>query len=181
MKDLFLVSRVFLRNLLRESRQRNSFFIFRFDAWSGIRTRALRLIRPHTIYTATSINQYNPYSYNYDLVRHTIYVVCINFMHEWRKLQFKNDFERQIFKKLFRDRFIYFQEFLVRNLLRESRRRIIVLYFVLMSGIGFEPWAHILLANLLPTRLRWLQVKKKNSKAMLSSTRKFIAKWMVEV
>ena len=31
------------------------------------------------------------------LVSHTTYVVCVNFMHKWRELQFKVDSERQVF------------------------------------------------------------------------------------
>ena len=32
-----------------------------------------------------------------DLVSHTTYVVCVNFIHKWRDLQFKVDSEQQIF------------------------------------------------------------------------------------
>ena len=32
-----------------------------------------------------------------DLVSHTTYVVCVNFIYKWRALQFKVDSERQIF------------------------------------------------------------------------------------
>ena len=42
-----------------------------------------------------------PLSQDYDLTSHTTYVVCVNFIHEWRQLQFKVDSERQIFEKLF--------------------------------------------------------------------------------
>ena len=42
-----------------------------------------------------------PLSQDYDLATHTTYVVCINFIHEWQDLQFKVDFERQIFVQLF--------------------------------------------------------------------------------
>ena len=31
------------------------------------------------------------------LVSHTTYVVCVNFIHKWRDLQFKVDSERKIF------------------------------------------------------------------------------------
>ena len=43
-----------------------------------------------------------PWSEDYDIFSHTSYAVCINFMHEWQDLQFKVDFERQIFEN---DRF----------------------------------------------------------------------------
>ena len=42
-----------------------------------------------------------PFRQDYDLVSHTTNVVCVNFIHEWRDLQFKVDSERQIFKKHF--------------------------------------------------------------------------------
>ena len=42
-----------------------------------------------------------PFSQDYDLASHTIYVVCVTFIHKWRDLQFKVDSERQIFEKLF--------------------------------------------------------------------------------
>ena len=38
------------------------------------------------------------FSEGYDLASHNNYVVCVNFMHKWRGLQFKVDVERQIFE-----------------------------------------------------------------------------------
>ena len=38
---------------------------------------------------------------HYNLASHTTYIVYVNFIHEWRDLQFKVDSERQIFEKLF--------------------------------------------------------------------------------
>ena len=32
-----------------------------------------------------------------NLVSHTVYVVCVNFIHKWLDLQFKVDFKQQIF------------------------------------------------------------------------------------
>ena len=42
------------------------------------------------------IGHYNPSVKIIDLVSHTIYVVCVNFIHKLRDLQFKVDSERQI-------------------------------------------------------------------------------------
>ena len=42
------------------------------------------------------IGHYNPLVRIIDLVSHTAYVVCVNFIHKWRDLQFKVDSERQI-------------------------------------------------------------------------------------
>ena len=48
------------------------------------------------------IGHYNSKVRIIDLVSHTTYVVCVNFIHKWRDLQFKLDSERQIFfEKLF--------------------------------------------------------------------------------
>ena len=40
------------------------------------------------------IDHYNPSVRIIDLVSHTTYVVCVNFIHKWRDLQFKVDSER---------------------------------------------------------------------------------------
>ena len=42
-----------------------------------------------------------PLSQDYDLASHITFIECVNFLHEWRDLQFKVDYERQIFEKLF--------------------------------------------------------------------------------
>ena len=43
------------------------------------------------------IGNYNPSDRIIDLDFHTTYVVCDNFLHNWRDLQFKVDFERHDF------------------------------------------------------------------------------------
>ena len=43
------------------------------------------------------IGHYNLSDRIIGLVSHTTYVLCINFIHEWRDIQFKDDSERQIF------------------------------------------------------------------------------------
>ena len=43
------------------------------------------------------IGHHNPSVRIIDLVSHTTYVVCVNFIHKWRNLQFKVDSERQVF------------------------------------------------------------------------------------
>ena len=70
-----------------------------------------------TVWTFTHIHtyiigHYNPSVRIIDLVSHTTYVVCVNFIHKWRDLQFKVDSERQIFWETFYGNFIYSQEFL---------------------------------------------------------------------
>ena len=42
------------------------------------------------------IGHYNPSVSIIDLVFHTTYVIYVNFIHQWRELQFKVDSERQI-------------------------------------------------------------------------------------
>ena len=66
-----------------------------------------------------------PFSQVYDQASHITYVVCVNFIYEWRNLQFKVDTEQQIIEKLFNRNFLYSQ----RNLLRESWARNILIFF----------------------------------------------------
>ena len=47
------------------------------------------------------IGHYNSSVRIIDLVFHTTYVLCVNFIHKWRDLQFKINSERQFFGKLF--------------------------------------------------------------------------------
>ena len=69
------------------------------------------------------IGHYNPPVTIIDLVSHTTYVVCVNFIHKWRDLQFKVDSERQIFWETFYGNFLFTLRVFARNLLRGNRRR----------------------------------------------------------
>ena len=71
------------------------------------------------------IGHYNPSVRVIDLVSHKTYVVCVNFLHKWRDLQFKVDSKR-------------FWETFHGNAERKSPKNYF-LYFVLMSGLGFNP------------------------------------------
>ena len=73
-----------------------------------------------------------------DLVSHTTYVVCINFIHKWRDLQFKIDSKRQIFCETFHGKFIYSPSFCQKSAERKSPKKYFS-YFVLMSGLGLNP------------------------------------------
>ena len=64
------------------------------------------------------IGHYNPSVRIIHLVSHSTYVVCVNFIHKWRDLQFKVNSERQNFWETFDGNFIF-----ARNLLRGNRRR----------------------------------------------------------
>ena len=70
-----------------------------------------------------------PFSQDYDLASHTTYVVCVNFIHKWRNLQFKLDSERQICEKLLMA-ILFTIRIFARNLQRGNLQRNI---FVLMS------------------------------------------------
>ena len=65
------------------------------------------------------IGRYNPSVRIIDIVSHTTYVVCVNFAHKWRDLQFKVDSEKQ---KLFMV-FLLILRVFARNQLRGNRRR----------------------------------------------------------
>ena len=74
------------------------------------------LCQPHTYIESQPytyiIGQYNPSVRITDLVSHTTYIVCVNFIHKLRDLQFKVDPERQILLETFHDSFNLLSEFL---------------------------------------------------------------------
>ena len=72
-----------------------------------------------------------PCSQDYDIASHTTYIVCFNFIHLWQDLQFKFDSERQTFGKLVMAILFTLRGF-ARNPLRESRRRNMISYIVLL-------------------------------------------------
>ena len=77
-----------------------------------------------------------PFSQDYGLDSHTIHVVCVNFIPEWRDLQLNVDSERQIFEKLFHGRFIYSQSFCQKSAERKLPKK----YF---SYLIFDGWPGI--------------------------------------
>ena len=120
--DRFLMAvlftlKFFVKNLLKGNRGRNTFCIlFLCLAWfsnSGFMTNKLTHylrarysstemgnIRCGYIYSYI-IDHYNPSVRIIDLVFHTIYFVCVNFIHKWRDLQFKVDFAKLFMAILF--------------------------------------------------------------------------------
>ena len=78
-----------------------------------------------------------PFSQNYGLASHITHVVCVNFMREWRDLQFNVDSERQIFEKLFHGNFIYSQTFCQKSAERKSSKK----YFSYFNF--FDDWPGI--------------------------------------
>ena len=66
-----------------------------------------------------------------DLVSRTTYVVCVNFTHKWRELQFKIVSERQIFLRKCSWQFYLLSEFLP-----DIAEEILVFCF------EFEPWLY---------------------------------------
>ena len=89
------------------------------------------------------IGYYNPSVWIIDLVSQTAYVVCVNFIHKFRDLQFEVDSERKIFfKTLCMAIFLYSQSFCQKSGERKSPEKYFS-YFVLMSGLGLEPWLFV--------------------------------------
>ena len=77
-----------------------------------------------------------------DLVSHTTYVVCVNFIPKCQDLQFKVDSERQFFWENFHGICIYSHSFCKKSAKRNSSKKYF-LYFVLMSGLGLETWLYV--------------------------------------
>ena len=78
-----------------------------------------------------------------DLVSYITYVVCANFIHKWRDLQIKVYSERQIFWETFHCSFYLLLEFLPEICWEEIAEKILFLYFILISGLGLEPWLSV--------------------------------------
>ena len=97
-----------------------------------------------TVYPIIYIHNWSlqSFSQDYDLASHTTYVVCINFIHKWRDLQFKFDFERQIFEKILHGDFIDFHSFRQKSAERKSLKKYLHI-FVLMSDLGFELGSYV--------------------------------------
>ena len=86
------------------------------------------------------IGHQNPSVRTIVLVSHTTYVVCANFIHKWPDLRFKVDSERQTFLRKFSWQFLFYsQSFCQKSAERKSPKKYF-LYFILMSGLGLEPW-----------------------------------------
>ena len=92
------------------------------------------------------------FSQDYGLAFFTTYVVYVNFIHEWRDLQFNVGSERQI---LFMPDLFTLRVF-ARNLLRGILRRNIFFIFSSYAWPGIRTRALRLIANTLPTGLRRL-------------------------
>ena len=93
------------------------------------------------------IGHCNPSVRIIDLLSHTTYVVCVNFIHKRRDLQFfKVVSERQIFWETFHGHFIYSPSFCQKSAERKSPKKYFS-YFVLMSGLGLEPWLFVTLTT----------------------------------
>ena len=79
------------------------------------------------------------FSYDYGVASHTNYVVCLNFICEWRDVQFTVDSERQIFEKLFHVANLFdIQRFCQKSGERKLQKKWFASYFVLMSDLGYE-------------------------------------------
>ena len=71
-----------------------------------------------------------PFSQDYDLVSHTTHAVCVNFIREWRPLQFKVDSERQIFGEIFTWQALFTLRVFARNLLKRKSPRKYYFFFI---------------------------------------------------
>ena len=106
------------------------------------------------LHNITYLNgHYNPSVRIIDLVSHTIYVVCVNFIHKWRDLQFTVDSERQIFLRNFSWQFLFdSQSFCRKSAERKSPKK----YFFRISFwcLAWDSNPGFSSNNTLPTRPR---------------------------
>ena len=119
-----------LNTVLRSEETLNSYNYFRLhQIWATVGNRLLFNTITKCTYIHNKISHYNPSARIIDLVSHTTYVVCVNFLHEWRHLQFNIDSERQIFEKLFHVNVIYSQSFCQKS----AERKWPMKYFFIFS------------------------------------------------
>ena len=71
------------------------------------------------------------------------YVVCVNFIHKWRDLQLKSTPNDRFFENLFMAIFIDSQSFCQKSAERRKSPKKYFSYFVVMSGLGLEPWLFV--------------------------------------
>ena len=89
-------------------------------------------INVHLLHTYIHNWSLQPFCQDYDLVSHTTYAGCVNFIYKWLELHFKVDFERQIFETN-----IYPQRFCQKSAERKSPKKCFHI-FVLLSNLRFE-------------------------------------------
>ena len=100
----------------------------------------IKIAEKHTFIHNWSLQ---PFSQDYwPSFSHHLCIACVNFIHKWRDLQFKADTEWQIFWETFDSNFIYSQNFCQKSAERKSPKKYFS-YFILMSGLGLEPWIFI--------------------------------------
>ena len=78
-----------------------------------------------------------PFSQDYGLTSHTTHVVILNFIREWRDLQFNVDSKRQIFEKLF-FLFLFTLRIFARNLLRGNPRINIFFFHIMFWYLAWD-------------------------------------------
>ena len=76
-----------------------------------------------TMWQFTYIHNWSLQSYSQEVVSHETYVVCVNFIHKRRDLQFKVDSERQIFWETFHGNSICSQSFCQKSAERKSPKK----------------------------------------------------------
>ena len=123
--------------------------------WGGVHQEVILVLNSAVFALKPSTFIHNwplqPFSQAYNLVSHTTYVACVNFIHEWPDLQFKFVSERQIFEEIFMAMLFIFRVF-SRNLLRGSLRRNI--FFIFRFDVWSGLWTMTL--SLISQHTTWL-------------------------
>ena len=98
------------------------------------------LMSPHTCIHNWPLQ---PFSQDYRPSFSLLFLLyALIFMHKRREIKFKVDSERKILEKFFMAVFIYSQIFCQKFNEKKSPKKYF-LYFVLMSGLWFEPWLYV--------------------------------------
>ena len=95
------------------------------------------------LFTNLQIGHYNLSVRIIDLVSHTTYVVCVNFIHKWRDLQLNVDSELQIFFKKLVMTILFTLKVFGQKSEKKKLPKKYFLYFVLMSSLSIESWLYV--------------------------------------
>ena len=133
------------QSYLQTRQNQNELHLIRWKSASSVsRLQAHLAKRVHNHIRSTYIHTYihnwplQHFSQDFGLASHTTHVVCVNFISEWRDLQFNVDSERHFLRNFFMAGLFTLRVF-ARNLLRGSRRRNIFHISFLMTDLGYEP------------------------------------------
>ena len=113
--------------------------------WTACKVERITLLYCSTMLIVHIIHwPLQSFSQNCGLASHTTYVVCFNFIREWRTYSLTSTLNVFIFcEKFFHGRFVYSQSFCQTSAERKSPKKYFFSRFILMPDLGYEPGLYV--------------------------------------